>query len=36
MNMALSGRSLNVSKLGAETVDDGNWFHKRMALGKKE
>ena len=29
-------RSLKVSKLGAETVNEGSWFHKRMALGKKE
>ena len=29
-------RSLKVSKLGAETMNGGSWFHKRMALGKKE
>ena len=28
--------SLKVSKLGAETVIEGSWFHKRMTLGKKE
>ena len=27
---------LEFSKLGAETVNDGSWFHKRMALGNKE
>ena len=29
-------RSLKVSKLGAETVIEGSWFHKRMALGTIE
>ena len=40
MYMVLGGsqtsRSLKVSKLDAENVDDSSWFHKRMALGKKE
>ena len=37
MYMVFSGsRSLKVSKLDAETVVGGNWFHIRMALGKKE
>ena len=37
MYMMLGGRwSLKVSKLVAETVNDGSWFHKRMALGKTE
>ena len=37
MYMVLVGSwSLKVSKLGFETVDDGSWFRKRTALGKKE